>query len=215
MKVRWPSPAMAVALLALFVAMGGSVYAANQINGKSIKKNSLPGNRVKKNSLAGNRVKKNSLPGNKVKKNSLVGSQINESTLGTVPSATKAADADHATNADHATGATTANSPVAWAHVDSSGALLDGSGIAQANIVEPYADGEYCFKNLGFAFKSLQASVDARDNGNDKDVTIQVAVGDPLDCEFGTGGAGTQAGVVTGNGSTTLPKAGFFVWFFN
>jgi hypothetical protein len=68
---RWrPSPAMLVALLALFVAMGGSVYAANKISGKTIKKASLPGNRIKKNSLTGKQVK--------------------ESTLGTVPKATNA-----------------------------------------------------------------------------------------------------------------------------
>jgi hypothetical protein len=180
---------MIVALLALFVALGGSVYAASKINGTSIKKNSLPGNRIKKDSVTGK--------------------QVNESTLATVPSAT------NATNAANATNALTASGPVAWAQVNSSGGLVAGRGIAQANIVEPYGDGEYCFKNLGFEFKSLQATVDARDAGGDEDITIQVAVGDPLDCKFGTGGEGTQAGVVTGNGSSILPKAGFFVWFFN
>jgi hypothetical protein len=33
---------MIVALLALFVALGGTVYAASTISGKSVKKNSLP-----------------------------------------------------------------------------------------------------------------------------------------------------------------------------
>ena len=43
-----------VATMALFLALaGGTVWAANKINGKQIKKNSLPGNRIKKNTAAG------------------------------------------------------------------------------------------------------------------------------------------------------------------
>ena len=38
-----PSPAMAVALIALFVALGGTGYAAVKLNGKNIKDNSIPG----------------------------------------------------------------------------------------------------------------------------------------------------------------------------
>jgi len=189
LKIRRPSAAMVVALLALFVAMGGSVYAANKISGKTIAKNSLPGNRIKKDSVTGTQVK--------------------ESTLGTVPSAT------NATNATNAVNATTASGPVAWAQVSKNGALVAGRGITQANIVEPYGDGEYCFKNLGFAFRSLQANIDARDDSSSLDITLQVAVGDPLDCQVGTGGSGTEAGVVTGNGGSVLPNAGFFVWFFD
>jgi hypothetical protein len=189
LKVRLPSPAMVVALLALFVAMGGSVYAASKINGTTVKKNSLPGNRIKKNSVTG--------------------TQVNESTLGAVSSAS---NATHATTADTAN---IASGPVAWAHVSSSGAVVDGRGITSANVVRPYSDGEFCFKNLGFAFKSLQANIDAKDDSSSRDITLQVAVGDPGDCNVGPGGAGTQAGVVTGNGSLPLPAAGFFVWFFN
>jgi hypothetical protein len=43
-----PSPAMVVAVIALFVALGGAAYAATQINGALIKKNSEPGNRINK-----------------------------------------------------------------------------------------------------------------------------------------------------------------------
>jgi hypothetical protein len=74
-----PSPAMAVAMTALVVAMVGTGYAASKINGSSIKKDSVPANRIEKNSLGGKQVK--------------------ESKLGKVPSA---AQADNATNADSA-----------------------------------------------------------------------------------------------------------------
>jgi hypothetical protein len=52
-----------IAVIALFVALGGSVYAANKISGKTVKKNSLPGNRIKKNSVTGNQVKESTLKG--------------------------------------------------------------------------------------------------------------------------------------------------------
>jgi hypothetical protein len=71
-----------VAVLALFLAMGGSVYAAsNKINGSQIKKKSLPGNRLKASSITGAQVKANTLTGAKVKPGSLTGKQIVGSSL--------------------------------------------------------------------------------------------------------------------------------------
>ena len=82
-----------VACLALFFALGGTVYAGSKINGKTIKKNTLPGNRIKKNTLPGNKIKKKTLAANKIKKNAITGAQINESKLGQVPNAANAANA--------------------------------------------------------------------------------------------------------------------------
>jgi hypothetical protein len=50
-----------ISVIALFVALGGTVYAANHISGKTIKKASLPGNRIKKNSVTGKQVKESTL----------------------------------------------------------------------------------------------------------------------------------------------------------
>jgi hypothetical protein len=50
-----------IACLALFVALGGSVYAAGKISGKQIKPHSLPGNRLKPKTLSGRQVKPHSL----------------------------------------------------------------------------------------------------------------------------------------------------------
>ena len=50
-----------VAVLALFVALGGSAYAAGKFNGKSIKPKSIPGNRVKPGSLTSTQIKDGSL----------------------------------------------------------------------------------------------------------------------------------------------------------
>jgi hypothetical protein len=64
------SSAHVISVIALFVALGGTVYAAGKISGTTVKKNSLPGNRIKKNSVTGKQVKESSLKG------------VNASTLG-------------------------------------------------------------------------------------------------------------------------------------
>jgi hypothetical protein len=62
-----------IACLALFVALGGSVYAAQKISGKQIKKSSLPGNRLKPKTVPANRIKPNSLSGAQINEGTLVG----------------------------------------------------------------------------------------------------------------------------------------------
>jgi hypothetical protein len=72
---------MAVALLALFVALGGSAVAVSgKINGKTIKRGSVPGNRIKRDTLTGR--------------------QIREATLGIVPRSALATAASNAAHAD-------------------------------------------------------------------------------------------------------------------
>jgi hypothetical protein len=68
---RRPSPAMVVAIVALIVALAGTAYAAQTINGGSIKKQTIG---------AG-----------KLKHKTLTGYQINTNKLGVVPSAKRAA----------------------------------------------------------------------------------------------------------------------------
>jgi hypothetical protein len=70
-----------IACLALFIALGGTVYAAGKINGKQIKASSLPGNRIKPRTIAANRIKPKTLTGRQVKPKSLTGKQINQKTL--------------------------------------------------------------------------------------------------------------------------------------
>jgi hypothetical protein len=60
-ELKLPSHATLVAYLALFVALGGTVYAASKINGKTIRPKSIPGNRLKPNSVTGRQVKEPSL----------------------------------------------------------------------------------------------------------------------------------------------------------
>jgi hypothetical protein len=82
-RFRLPSPSMAVALLALFVALGGSSYAALKVNSRQIVDNS-----VRSKDLRNNDVRSTD-----VRNNSLAGADINEALLGTVPSASTAGSA--------------------------------------------------------------------------------------------------------------------------
>lgn len=58
---RRPSPAMVVAVIALIVALAGSAYAAQSINGGSIKKQTIGGGKLKKKTLTGFQINTNKL----------------------------------------------------------------------------------------------------------------------------------------------------------
>jgi len=62
-----------IACLALFIALGGSVYAAGKMSGKQIKPSSLPGNRIKPKTITPNRIKPNSLTGTQINEGTLTG----------------------------------------------------------------------------------------------------------------------------------------------
>ena len=94
-----------ISLIALFVALGGTVYAAKRINGKTIRAKSLPGNRLKPRSVPANRLKPGVLRSARRPAGQITGSEINELSLGQVPTA---AHADTATTAQSAVDAETA-----------------------------------------------------------------------------------------------------------
>jgi len=111
-----PTPAMLVALLALFAALSGTVYAAGKISGNTITAKSLPGNRLKPGSVPANRLRPGVLEA--VASTPITGSQIDERSLGQVPSASyadfaataqSAVDAQTAMNAVNAVDAETVN----------------------------------------------------------------------------------------------------------
>jgi hypothetical protein len=94
------SPALVVAAIALFVALGGSVYAAKRakIDGRAIRTKSIPGNRLRPRSIAADRLKPGVLRAAAFP-TPLTGADINELTLGQVPSAAHADFADSAQSA--------------------------------------------------------------------------------------------------------------------
>lgn len=60
-KLKLPSPAMCVALLALLAALGGTSYAALAITSKQVKNNSLTTRDIKNNTIRGKDVRNGSL----------------------------------------------------------------------------------------------------------------------------------------------------------
>lgn len=105
---RRPSPALLISLVALFVALGGTVYAAGKISGKTIKVKSLPGNRLQPGSVPGNRLKPGAFEASRLQPNSIGGAQVDEQSLGPVPSAVHAETADSANDAQTALNAVNA-----------------------------------------------------------------------------------------------------------
>lgn len=94
------NPTSLIALVALFVSLGGVSYAAATIHGSSL---------VNK-SVAGKKLKDKTVTGGKIKGNTLTGTQVKESTLGKVPSAATADQAASATSATNAQSAVNAQS---------------------------------------------------------------------------------------------------------
>jgi hypothetical protein len=121
---RRPSPSLVISLVALFVALGGTSYAALVITGKNIKNGSITGKDIKNSTLTGKKVKNRSLTGSDVKNGTLTGKQIAESKLGKVPSAAKA---DSATTAATATNATQLGGQPATAFAKSRWVLVQGT----------------------------------------------------------------------------------------
>ena len=107
--LRRQGPAMVIACVALFAALGGTVYAAkNKIDGRTIKAKSLPGNRLALGSVPGNRLQPGALTGSALAPGSVTGIQIDASTLGQVPSAVHADTAESARDAQTALNAVNA-----------------------------------------------------------------------------------------------------------
>jgi hypothetical protein len=134
-----------IAMLALFLALGGSVYAASshKINGSKIKPKSIPGNRIKANSLTAAQIKSGTLTGAKVKPGSLTGKQVVGSTL-TGVSASSLSAVDYAattvTLSQFKAGGTTATASCpSGQRVIGGGALVSNDNNASVNDSGPTA----------------------------------------------------------------------------
>jgi hypothetical protein len=97
-----------IAVIALFVALGGAAYAGTKINGNSIKSGSIGGGKLKNETIGAGKLRKGTITGVQIAPGSISSSSIDLSTLGTVPSATNATTATTATSAGTATKADSA-----------------------------------------------------------------------------------------------------------
>jgi hypothetical protein len=65
------SSAHVIAMIALFVALSGTSYAAVTIRASQIKNNSIPGSKLKANSVPASKLKNNSITGRKLQNNTV------------------------------------------------------------------------------------------------------------------------------------------------
>ncbi|MEX1142886.1 MAG: hypothetical protein WD993_06405 [Thermoleophilaceae bacterium] len=94
-RMRRPSHTTIVAYLALFVALGGSSYAAinlprNSVGPKQIKKNAVRSPEIRNNAVTSRDIRNRTIRGRDVRPTSLSGRHIREQTLATVPQAANA-----------------------------------------------------------------------------------------------------------------------------
>jgi hypothetical protein len=123
---RRPSPATLISLIALFVALSGSAYAA-------LSKDSVGSKQVKDESLVSKDLKDGkAVAAADVVDDSLTGKDLDEGTLGTVPAATSATSADnaaHATDADQLGGVAPGGyTRTQWALIGPNGDVIRQSG---------------------------------------------------------------------------------------
>jgi hypothetical protein len=114
-KLRPRSAYDAVALVALFVALGGGAYATtalpkNSVGTKQLEKNAVISSKIRDGGVGRADIARGAVNDSKAGPDSLTGRSIKESTLGQVPTAATASNATNADNATHATSADSATS---------------------------------------------------------------------------------------------------------
>jgi hypothetical protein len=193
---RRPSPALVISMIALFVALGGTGYAASQLNGKSLKNNSVPGKKLKNKTITAG----------KVKPDTLTGAQIKESTLGTVASASTATNAANAANATTLDGkpasdfATAKAEPVRIVGASGQPQFNEGWGVGGSEQVPGFWKDPF-----GTVYLQGQAG---RDSGSE-DVIFTLPPGyrpteNSYFSTYPSGGSGTVAIAVLANGDVEL-----------
>jgi hypothetical protein len=85
--------------IAVFLVLGGATaVAAKKIGSNEIKSNSITTGKIKKNAITTSKIKTSAITTAKIKNGAITGAKVNAGTLGTVPNATHAVNADNATN---------------------------------------------------------------------------------------------------------------------
>ena len=110
-----PSPAMAVAFVALLAALSGTAVALpgsntvdsgdlrrGAVKNSDIARGAVTGSKIRNGAVTGSKIQNGTITGAKLANNTVTGAQINESTLGTIPRAERANTAGTAESANTA-----------------------------------------------------------------------------------------------------------------
>jgi hypothetical protein len=139
---RRPSPAMAVAFIALLAALSGTAVALpgkNTVDSGDLKKNAVKPADIARNAVTTPKIRNGAVNSPKVQDDSLTGADINESSLGQVPSANTANVANTANTATTANSATSANDAAQLGGLPASRFLSEGSLRSGQTLTGAYA----------------------------------------------------------------------------
>ena len=144
--------------IAVFMAMSGVAWAAtlpkNSVGTAQLKSNAVTSSKIKTGQVASSDLKDKGIVGVDVRDNAITGDDINEGSLGPVPSATSATNADTATNSVNAGSA----QPVAFALVNATdGTVSRAKNITNANVTK-VDNGIYCITGLPFTIQGAQVT---------------------------------------------------------
>jgi hypothetical protein len=102
LRLRRPSAAMAISILALTVAVAGGGQAIADNTASIARK--ISGAKIKNGTITGKQIKNTTITNQELRDNTLTGAKINEAELGNVPSATNAFRSVRALDADAVNG---------------------------------------------------------------------------------------------------------------
>jgi hypothetical protein len=206
------SPGSVLALIALFVALGGVSYAAVTINGKNIQNNSIPGKKLKNGAVTNAKVKANSLGANRLTsaaRASLRGAQGPQGPAG--PQGAHGAQGPQGPQGPEGPPGTA----LAYAQVDDTGPAFVADRTSGFSAVTRPTGGHYCLEldaalvdlafDGGVPYVPTVASVEYVNTSGDSDeVTVWVS-GAPDDCPANTFEVHTyRNGVLADNVAFTL-----------
>jgi hypothetical protein len=158
-----------MATIAVFVALGGSSYAALVVTGKNVRNNSLTTQDIRNNSLTTQDIRNNSLTTEDVRNNSLTTSDVRNRSLlsedfkpGQLPAGPAGRTGAQGPQGDPGAPGTARafvhviDGPAVTATVD----VANSKGVSAANITHTETGAFYCFHDLGFTPQSVIVSSD-------------------------------------------------------
>lgn len=206
--LRRPSPAMAIATVALVVALGGTGYAATQLA---------------RNSVGSAQIRRDAVTSSKVKNRSLEMSDLSLRVRHAIQNTVGPQGPTGPTGPTGATGQATGYARVqADGTLDNANSGNENKGVAAANVQHVASSGVYCFGGLSFTPASVTATAD--DEGTSVPHFIVSASVNRGSALSGCDANHQQARVTvvdvdggSGTPSTYSPPAAadqrFFVWF--
>ena len=226
-----------ISVIALFVALGGTGYAAitlpkNSVGTKQLKKNSVTFAKIKKNAVSSSKIKNGTLLRADFKAGELPGAGTGQGSPG--PQGERGLQGEPGTpGADGANGAD--GTARAFARIDGAGTLIGGAtqskGITQAMIQHTAGasgptvagTGVYCIGGLGFTPTSVTVATDNTDampaapslTGGSLNFIATAAIFKNEDlgyCDNEHGQVRVAMQQVTDTAAPTLANHGFFVW---